>query len=119
MDKRSEKRTKVDGTIKCRHGASAWQEHLRDLSVGGCKLDIHGAPLAEGARVDLTLLSGISVLGTVRWAHEGEIGIQFDEAINKATVRYFTLDLEGVRPNDPTYDSFGRALPPLSKISID
>lgn len=116
MDQRSEERTKVDGAIKCRHGASAWQEQLRDLSVGGCKLDLCEAELAEGARVDLTLLSGISVLGTVRWAHDGEIGIQFDEAISKATVRYFTLDLEGVSANDPTYDSFGRALPPLSKL---
>lgn len=116
MDQRASQRIKVSATVTCHIGSGDRQDRLRDMSVGGCRIGDGGGTLTEGMRLDMTLLAGVRVSGTVRWAEGGQVGVQFDEEIGPATLRYFTLDLEGDCQSDPTFDSFGRALPPLKPL---
>lgn len=90
-----------------RHG------RMTNLSVEGCRIAWPGADEVMGAPVEVTLLQGVVVSGTVVWRDADAIGVTFAKTLPEATVRYFRLS-DWVQPQQviPT-DSFGRPLPPL------
>jgi hypothetical protein len=59
---------------------------VRNLSAGGMMAQ-GPAPLAEGARVSVSLRNVGSVSGTVAWSEDSRHGIAFDRAIDPLAVR--------------------------------
>lgn len=116
MDQRSIERLDVGGTVLCRIGDAETRDELRDMSVRGCKLVGVNRHFAKGDAIDITLLDGVSIAGTVRWAAAGDVGVEFGEKLSEAAVRYFTLSALGPMTDDVPFDSFGRKLPPLHAI---
>ncbi len=58
-----------------------------DVSIGGVALEGAGC-LFAGDRVNITTMSGRSVLGVVRWWLAGRCGIQFDEELDESAPFY-------------------------------
>ena len=58
-----------------------------DVSKGGVALEGAGG-LFAGDRVNITTVSGHSVLGVVRWWLAGRCGIQFDEELDERAPFY-------------------------------
>lgn len=116
MDARQIERRKVDGNVRCEVAGKVSQDALRDLSALGCGLRGVDSVMMRGAEIDLTLLGSNHVSGTVRWAREGDVGIEFAERLSEAAVRYFALPDPATIPEDVTRDTFGRKLPPLGRI---
>ena len=117
MDQRAIERLGVGGTVIVRIGDEEMQDELRDLSVRGCRIAAEHRRFRKGADIDLTLLEGLTVGGTVRWSAAGSIGVEFGEAVSEAAVRYFLLDrLDGRFVDDVPFDVFGRRLPSMSQL---
>ena len=116
MDQRKSERLDVEGTILCRIGNRLSQDSLADLSLTGCRIQSSDTPIVEGTKLDLTLLAGVTVTGTVRWSQNGVVGIEFGDELSPATLRYFTLDRSCQFLIDETFDAFGRKLPPLQRL---
>ena len=53
---------------------------LRDVSPGGLKAEVY-CPVAAGERIEVELKTEHRVAGTVMWASDGAIGIQFDAEV--------------------------------------
>ena len=58
---------------------------VRNLSANGMKGQVY-SPFASGQRVKVCLASDIAIEGAVVWAVDGQIGMQFDEAIDVPSV---------------------------------
>lgn len=59
---------------------------IRNLSAGGLMADCD-RPLDRGDRVVVTLRGIGEVAGTIVWAHDDRIGVQFDRAIDPRATR--------------------------------
>lgn len=119
MDKRKAERLCVTAEVRCTALGSVTHDALHDISLGGCMLTGISEPLPEGTKVDICLLEGVEISGTVRWNAPGRIGVEFRRPLSKAALRYFTLaDLPESEFEVPL-DSFGRRLPPLNKSEGD
>jgi hypothetical protein len=118
VDKRSSERFDAEGTVLRHAGHGPSRHMLSDLSVNGCRLSGIEQQIAVGSNVQLTLLSSIDVAGTVRWAKDGNVGIEFDDRLSEAAVKYFAFREEGSRQAIITLDAFGRRLPPLSPSNL-
>lgn len=66
--------------------ASAARHTVRNLSPGGMMAQ-GGTPLAEGARVSVSLRNIGPVQGKVAWVENGRYGIAFDKEIDPQAVR--------------------------------
>lgn len=82
IENRQSARHDVDVAATLTIDGKAHQTVIKNLSVGGA-LVAHGERLAAATRVTLqfrlpTQEKAIEVGGTVRWAGDGEIGVQFD-----------------------------------------
>jgi PilZ domain len=54
---------------------------IRKLSAGGAIVHVDG-PIAPGERLDLELMTGEQLGGTVAWQRGAEVGLRFDEPID-------------------------------------
>jgi hypothetical protein len=54
---------------------------IRKISAGGAVVHVDG-PIAPGERLDLELMTGEQLGGTVAWQRGAEIGLRFDEPID-------------------------------------
>lgn len=73
-------RVEVDRLGTLRAGAATHWVSTRDISQGGVKLELD-QPLQVGADVVLTLEGFHPVQGVVRWYHEGQCGVSFNQVI--------------------------------------
>lgn len=86
---------------------------MTDLSIEGCRISDAGIGDMTGAPVEITLIQGVTVAGTIAWQKNGFIGVDFNAPLLESTVKYFRLG-ECVEINcSPPTDGFGRPLPPL------
>jgi hypothetical protein len=74
---------------------------IRNISSGGLMAHIYSAHVAD-ERVEIELKAGRTVKGTVVWARDKKIGVQFDEKIDVAEVL-------APQPNDAKPDMVARA----------
>ena len=54
---------------------------VRKLSAGGAIVQVDG-PVALGERLDLELMTGQQLVGTIAWWRDNEVGLRFDEPID-------------------------------------
>ena len=66
-----------------RHGATASEAELHDISIYGCRIAVSDdQPLGE--RLWLRLDGGMPIAATVGWSHDGFAGCRFDTPIERA-----------------------------------
>lgn len=118
MDKRLSKRFDVNADVLSRAGHETSRVTLRDLSPAGCRLSGIEQQIPIGSELQLTLISGLDISGTVRWAKGGDVGMEFSEQLSDAAVKYFTFDDLGAEDEFVTLDTFGRRLPPLKASNL-
>ena len=118
MDKRESERFDTTGTVLVRAGRESSRNVLSNLSVSGCRLSGMEQNIDAGAEVQLTLIPGIDVSGTVRWIEGGDVGIEFDDRLPDAAVNYFAYCEVDIQDAMTTQDAFGRRLPPLSHANL-
>jgi len=73
-------RIEVDRLATIRIGAFTYGANTRDISQGGVKLEID-RPIEPGTEIVLTLERFRPVHGVVRWCHDGECGVEFNQLI--------------------------------------
>ena len=73
-------RVEVDWLATVRAGATVTCVTVRDISQGGVKFETD-TPIEPGQQVTLTVDGFRSIAGVLRWYHQGEGGIQFNELI--------------------------------------
>ncbi len=113
MDKRGSQRFDVNADVLSHSGRDTSHVTLSNLSPTGCRLSGFEQRIPIGGELQLTLISGLDVGGVVRWAKGGEVGIEFNELLADAAVKYFTFNDPGAEHALVTLDTFGRRLPPL------
>lgn len=87
---------------------------MTDLSAEGCRISDAGVGDMTGAPVEVTLIQGVAIAGTIAWQKDGYIGVDFNTPLLESTVKYFRLGEGGGATCGPPTDGFGRPLPPLT-----
>lgn len=118
MDKRVSKRFDVNADVLSHAGRDTSRVTLRNLSPTGCRLSGIEQLIPIGSELQLTLISGLDISGTVRWADGGDVGMEFSEQLSDAAVKYFTFSDPGAEDDFVTHDTFGRRLPPLKTSNL-
>ena len=114
MDHRKEQRVAASGHVLYSLGDVVLRDTLYNLSGEGCMIEADHGMADVGDEVEITLLQGVVVGGSVIWVKDGSFGVRFHRPIGEATVKYFRLtDWSQPSIDEPT-DGFGRSLPPLN-----
>ena len=71
---------------------------ITNISSGGMKIRPY-CSLAEGQSLTIELKTGMSVPGTVAWAEDGSVGVQFDEPVDVLDI--LSASQDGPRPRMP------------------
>ena len=92
LEQRAEPRLRLSLTHASvrRHGKTAIDAMLHDLSIYGCRMAAETAARA-GERLWLRFEGRLPVAATVVWNNEGMIGCRFDEPIERTMMRALTL----------------------------
>lgn len=114
MDKRDGFRVETGDDILFAAHSGAMSGRMSNLSSQGCHILYEGPGIEIGETVEVTLLQGVSVPGTIAWRDQGEFGVHFQRKLGEATVRYFRLGDWGIAVSEQPKDSFGRPMPPLA-----
>lgn len=61
---------------------------LSDISEHGCRIRLANTPLATGARVIIRTAALLGASGTVRWAENSMVGIEFDRPLPASLLRH-------------------------------
>lgn len=96
-------------------GEDSWPVRLRNISAGGAMVE-SGRDMALQAPVELDLLDGVRLRGSVRWSHDGRLGIQFEQAFDLSRLgkaRRETAELRMLQP-----DFLKAGTPPKPKMTI-
>lgn len=111
MDQRATIRAAAEGlvqvTIRCRTG----HVRLRNLSVGGCLIEMNDSDCLEGDEIVISLIDGVQVCGRLAWKISGLAGVEFVERIHPVLIDHLKA-----KPSHPHLDSwiprdrFGRTL---------
>ena len=112
---RSVDRQPVDGKVYYVFGGVRHAARVSDMASAGCRLSLGGVVPDTGDRLQLVLLEDLEVPAAVIWTDGDTIGVEFEEPVIDAVVRYFGMLGPAATPADVTKDSFGRALPPLGR----
>ena len=96
-------------------GQDNWPVRLRNISAGGAMVE-SGRELPEGEGVELDLSAGLRLAATVRWGHDGRIGLQFAKAFDLSRLGRMKRETPEVRMLRPDYLS--EAPKALKKITI-
>jgi diguanylate cyclase (GGDEF)-like protein len=67
------------GTLNA--GADSWPVRLRNISAGGAMIEC-GRDLPAGMDAELDLADGLTLAATIRWSHDGRLGLQFAHAFD-------------------------------------
>ena len=113
MDQRATIRAPVEGHVQVTIRGRTSHLRLRNLSVGGCLIDISDADCREGDEVDISLIDGVRVCGRLVWQVPGLAGVEFAEPIHPVLVDH--LKVKALRPRLDDWiprDRFGRPLAP-------
>ena len=90
---RKERRRRIRRYLAMPAGIKSSFKHgiaeLCDLSELGCRLDNVDIALELGNRILIKPPKSESFLGTVKWVSKGQAGIEFDEALQSASVENF------------------------------
>ncbi|QPC98944.1 PilZ domain-containing protein [Qipengyuania soli] len=89
--------------------------HLVNMSREGCRLELSGPLPDAGDAIEITFIDGVSVSGRVVWEESGTVGVQFEQPIIEAIVRFFGLSPAGSIRDEAPKDGFGRHLPPMGQ----
>jgi hypothetical protein len=116
-EKRSERRVCADSRVRYTINDVVVTGQLLDLSTKGCRLADATGMGEIGDAIEITLLEGLTVPGVVIWAENGVLAVNFDHPVGEVAVRYFDADKPASSENFRPTDRFGRAMPPLSRLS--
>jgi diguanylate cyclase (GGDEF)-like protein len=83
-------------------GKESWPVRMRNISAGGAMIE-SGRPLAAGSAAELDLGDNLRLAATVRWAHDGRLGLQFAEAFDLSRLGKTRRELPEVRMLKPDY----------------
>jgi hypothetical protein len=113
MDKRATVRAPAEGLVEVTLLDRKGRVRLRNLSVGGCLIEMTDPDCSVGDEVVISLLDGIEICGRLVWQVPGLAGVQFVERIHPVLVDYLKAKpsrprLDGWTPRD----RFGRTLGP-------
>jgi PilZ domain len=72
-----------------RHGETAHEATLHDLSIYGCRMTLDGQQAGE--RIWIRFDGGLPVAATVVWHDGGLAGCRFDEPIERGVLRKMTI----------------------------
>lgn len=89
--------------------------YLVNMSREGCRLELSGPLPRVDDLIEITFIPGVSVCGRVVWEESGTVGVQFEQPIIDAVVRFFGLTPGGAIREEAPRDGFGRPLPPLGQ----
>ena len=112
-EQRNIQRDPCAGCIDYRYAGVTRPAYLVNMSREGCRIELSGPLPIAGDAIELTFIEGVSVNGIVVWEECGTVGVQFEQPIIDAIVRFFALSPVGAIQAESTRDSFGRILPPL------
>jgi hypothetical protein len=133
IDRRKTDRRRVTLDASCRDsgGGEADEVEVTNLSEGGCRIHTPGARLYPNQVVTVRPDSLESVVGVVRWSHNGVAGVEFNGELYPAVVDHLAArnpavtDQPGLaqpgqlKPRRPAAsgftDVFGRQLPALGE----
>ena len=111
MDQRATIRAAAEGlvqvTMRCRTG----HVRLRNLSVGGCLIEMNDSDCLEGDEIVISLIEGVQVRGRLVWNVQGLAGVAFEEGIHPVLIDHLK-----VKPTRAPFenwiprDRFGRTL---------
>jgi diguanylate cyclase (GGDEF)-like protein len=80
----------------------SWPVRLRNISAGGAMVE-SGRELPHGEQVELDLSDGLRLASTVRWAHDGRLGLQFANAFDLSRLGRMKREPAEVRMLTPDY----------------
>lgn len=113
MERRGAERFQASSLIELETDKGRVKAEITDLSLAGCRLLQLTSPIARGDIIDLHLLEGVEVSGSVCWADGDAAGIKFAVPINMATLAYFRFAESITVTEEFEFDKFGRRLPPM------
>lgn len=114
MDKRAAIRAPVEGHVQVTIRGRTRHLRLRNLSVGGCLIEMTDPDCLEGDEVAISLIDGVQVGGRLVWQVPGLAGVEFIERIHPVLVDHLKVKpsshprVDGWIPRD----RFGRTLGP-------
>jgi diguanylate cyclase (GGDEF)-like protein len=83
-------------------GKESWPVRMRNISAGGAMIE-SGRPLPPGGAAELDLGDNLRLAATVRWAHDGRLGLQFAEAFDLSRLGKTRRELPEVRMLIPDF----------------
>ena len=113
MDKRAAIRAPAEGLVQVTIRDREVCVPLRNLSAGGCLIEMTDPACLEGDEVVISLIDGVEVSGRLVWKVPGLAGVEFVERIHPVLVEHLK-----VKPSRPRLDGwlprdrFGRTLRP-------
>lgn len=90
-------RIDADAWARMRVGARVFSTRLRNISQGGACLRVHGLD-SPGAVAVLSMSRFRPVQGLVRWCHDGQAGISFNQPLGLRELMHWLQSVETDRP---------------------
>jgi hypothetical protein len=111
MDERATNRAPVEGHFQVTLRGRTGHLRLRNLSEGGCLIEMNDPDCLEGDGIAISLIDGVRVCGRLVWQVPGLAGVEFAERIHPVLVDHLRA-----KPSRPRLDGwiprdrFGRTL---------
>ena len=86
---RRTERLRITYFARCKAHAGEDQDVvIINVTPEGCCMALNGQVMQIGQHVLIRLETDDSLSGTVRWVRDGQVGVQFDEALDRKRVDY-------------------------------
>jgi hypothetical protein len=113
MDKRATTRASAEALVEVTIRGREGRVSLRNLSVGGCLIEMNDPECLEGDEIAIALIDGVRVCGRLVWQVPGLAGVEFAERIHPVLVEHLRAKPSRPRLDDwIPRDRFGRPLAP-------
>ena len=111
MDKRATTRAPAEGLVLVTIRGRERRVALRNLSAGGCLIEITDADCLEGDEIVISLIDRVEVCGRLTWKGSGLAGVEFEERIHPVLVDHLKVKPPHARSDGwIPQDRFGRPL---------
>ena len=111
MDQRATIRAAAEGLVQVTIRGRTGHVRLRNLSVGGCLIEMNDPDCQEGDEIVISLIDGVQVCGRLVWKVQGLAGVAFEERIHQVLIDH--LKVKPLRAQVDHWiprDRFGRTL---------
>ena len=111
MDQRATIRAAAEGLVQVTVRGWTGYVRLRNLSVGGCLIEMIDSDCLEGDEVVVSLIEGVRVRGRLVWKVQGLAGVAFAERIHPVLIDHLKVKpTRAPLDNWIPRDRFGRTL---------